>query len=126
MILRLNNKNINIEGFESVSNVPIQYAFELNTNHLTPALTVSYNGITKLYSGRNTRINLDTIPNNTKVKFNVKLYTSSFDCVREYETTFTLFKYYTLDNKDNILDVYNELVKTKRELQRLKEEGDVI
>ena len=126
MILKLNNKNIKIEGMESVSRINVEYQFELGTNYLTPVLYIKCEDFYRVYKGLEVKVDLDKIPNMSKVDIKVDLVDNNNVVVKSYSTVFGLIKYYVLDTNTNVLDVYAENEKIKAQVKKLSEQGEVI
>lgn len=126
MILKLNNKNIKIEGMESVSRINVEYQFELGTNYLTPILYVRCKDFYRVYRGTEVKVDLDKIPNMSKVDVKVDLVDNNNVVVKSYSTVFSLIKYYVLDTNTNVLDVYAENEQLKALVKKLSEQGEVI
>lgn len=126
MILKLNNKKITIKGMESVSKIPIEYQYELGTNYLTPILYIRCKDFYRVYRGTEVKVDLDKIPNMSKVDVKVDLVDNNNVVVKSYSTVFSLIKYYVLDTNTNVLDVYAENEKLKALVKKLSEQGEVI
>lgn len=126
MILKLNNKKIEIEGVESVSNIPVNYQFELGTNYLTPVLYISCGDFYRVYRGKEITIDLDPVHNMSKVSITVHLVDNNNNTIKSYSTIFNLIKYYILDNNPGALDIYAENEKLKAQVKKLSEQGEVI
>ena len=71
-------------------------------------------------------MDLDKIPNMSKVNIRVDLVDNTNVVIKSYSTVFGLIKYYVLDTNTHVLDVYEENEKLKAQVKKLSEQGEVI
>lgn len=128
MKLKLRDNKITViqTGLENLSQVPVKYDYELNTNHLYEELNISYDKHIITYKGPKPHINLDIIPDRRIVKLTVNLKNNIGHIIKQYETSFVLFKSYTLDDNLDMLNIYNEYNELKEKYEQLLNEGEVI
>lgn len=109
-----------MERPERVDRVHIRYEYELGTNHLYPQLVI--NGHTHL--GDNIFISLDEVT--SRVDLIVRLLDINKRAVRTYVGNFTYDKYCTIGPKKNKYDLYEYVCALEEQIEKLKNEGEVI
>lgn len=125
MKIKLKNGKVSIDGYEPTKDVKVQYKFELGTNHLKPVLTIS-NGVTTLmYKGKDPIIDMDFECKDT-LTFIVKLYDAYNHVIKTYQGIFKYLKYYSLDDRMDYIDVFEENERLKNRIIELEEKGEVI
>lgn len=122
MILKLRNKKITIENIgtpECTASVPIVFDYELGTNHYKTHTTIM--GIT--YVGSYITVPLDL--HTSVLPIMVELLDDHDKVMRRYTGTFSYLKLCLIGTTD-IFNIYEQLHQVSKELQELKEKGDVI
>lgn len=127
MIIKLLNGQVIIKQMtvpEPTQMLRIKYEFELDTNHLTPELYINRELMANEHAVQIALSNAHV--NGDQLDVVVKLRDANTFVVKEYKTTAPIHKYIILGEKPLYPDFELYVQSLLDEIEKLKEEGEVI